>query len=230
MNDKIYENTNKLSISIMGDSISTFKGFNPYGYAVYYNEDVAYENELSSVNDTWWMQVIGGLGGKLSLNNSYSGSFVAGEYQTSACSKNRCAFLDNGAKPDVILVYMGTNDRGYALDIKPDEPDNTQYFYGGYKTMLKRIKANYPSAKVICATLLIAYKKGYENIAASPTILEHSKKYNQAIRRAVQEENCLLADIAAFGERYQTLDYAHPTKIGHNTMAKLWLESIKKYF
>lgn len=229
MNDKICEKTNKLNISVMGDSISTFKGWNPYGYAVYYNEDTAYENEISSVNDTWWMQVIDRLNGELCLNNSYSGSFVAGESPSSACSKNRCAYLDNGTKPDVILVYMGTNDRGFGIDIKTDEPDNTQYFYGGYKTMLKRIKANYPLAKVICATLLTAYKKGYAHIAASPAILELSKKYNQAIQRAVQEENCLLADIASFGERYETLDYAHPTQAGHNTMAKLWFESIKKY-
>ena len=63
----------KYKVSILGDSISTYIGYNPRGYAVYYKDDKAYDNEINSVNDTWWKQVIDGLGGELCVNNSYSG-------------------------------------------------------------------------------------------------------------------------------------------------------------
>mgnify|MGYP006990122985 CR=1 FL=1 len=39
----------KYKVSIVGDSISTYEGFNPYGYPVYYKEDMAYDNEINSV-------------------------------------------------------------------------------------------------------------------------------------------------------------------------------------
>ena len=48
------------------------------------------------------------------------------------------------------------------------------------------------------------------------------------IRLAAKEEGCLLADIALADERYETLDYCHPTKNGHKEIAKLWLAELKK--
>lgn len=53
----------KLKISILGDSISTYAGYNPPCYPVYYKDDKAYENDIVSVNDTWWKQVIDAVGG-----------------------------------------------------------------------------------------------------------------------------------------------------------------------
>lgn len=50
-------------ISILGDSISTYVGYNPYGYAVYYKDDRLCDNDITDVNDTWWKQVIDALGG-----------------------------------------------------------------------------------------------------------------------------------------------------------------------
>ncbi len=71
-------------ISIIGDSISTYPGYNPYNYPVYYKDDRAYDNEIRSVEDTWWKQVIDSVGGELCVNNSYSGSLVAGGHESSA--------------------------------------------------------------------------------------------------------------------------------------------------
>ena len=77
-------------ISIMGDSISTYEGYNPPHYHVYYTLQMAKANGLQSVKDTWWQQVIDGLGGELCVNNSYSGSVVAGMGVKPACSEQRC--------------------------------------------------------------------------------------------------------------------------------------------
>lgn len=208
----------KLKISILGDSISTYAGYNPPCYPVYYKDDIAYENDIASVNDTWWKQVIDAVGGELCENNSYSGSLVFGNVSSSACSDERCSGLHGTNKPNVILIYMGTNDRGYGIKI--------QKFYEAYRTMLRRLKKNYPTAKIVCATLLLCYyKNGEGKLNAESVVAEF--EYNNAIRAAVKDENCILADIAFSGKCYETLDGCHPTKNGHSLIAKLWLEKLK---
>lgn len=213
-------------ISIVGDSISTYIGYNPCNYPVYYKDDRAYDNEIESVDDTWWKQVIDNLGGELCVNNSYSGSLVAGDYESSACSAERCSRLHSDAKPDLILIYIGTNDRGFEVDVGIESPQNTQKFYGAYRAMLRQLKTNYPSAKIICATLLMGKLKDTVNLAYD-RFMRKDDRYNEAIRLAVKEEGCLLADIALLDERYETLDYCHPTKCGHKLIAKLWIEALK---
>lgn len=212
-------------ISILGDSISTYIGYNPYGYAVYYKDEKLYDNDIASVNDTWWKQVIDALDGELCINNSYSGSTVAGTFMPSACSQERCSHLHDESNPDIILVYIGTNDRGLEVAVGIDNPHDTQKFYGAFRTMLKQIKNNYPSAKIVCATLLMGYKKDSQNLAYDRFMREDAR-YNDAIRLAVKEEGCLLADLALAGECYENLDYCHPTKAGHSTISSLWMESL----
>lgn len=213
-------------ISIVGDSISTYLGYNPYGYPVYYKEDRAYDNEIESVEDTWWKQVIDSVDGELCINNSYSGSLVAGDYESSACSAERCFKLHSDVNPDLILIYIGTNDRGFEIDVGLDSPNDTQKFYGAYRAMLRQLKINYPSAKIICATLLMGKLKDTVSLSYD-RFMRKDDRYNEAIRLAVKEERCLLADIARSDERYETLDYCHPTKCGHKLMAQLWVEALK---
>ncbi len=208
----------KCKISVLGDSISTYAGYNPSGYPVYYKDDAAYENDIDSVDDTWWKRVIDAIGGELCVNNSFSGSLVFGDYAASVCSEERCSGLHGADKPDIILAFMGTNDRGYGIEV--------QKFFDAYCTMLRRIKKNYPAAKIVCATLLLGYRKGDEsNFKADGTVAESD--YNNAIRSAVKQENCLLADLAASEKCYETLDGCHPTKSGHRLIANLWLNELK---
>lgn len=51
-------------VSILGDSISTYEGYNPAGYAAFYEKATREWNGLSSVYDTWWAKVNGGILGK----------------------------------------------------------------------------------------------------------------------------------------------------------------------
>ena len=217
----------KYKVSILGDSISTYIGYNPRGYAVYYKEDKAYDNEINSVDDTWWKQVIDGLGGELCVDNSYSGSLVTGAFAPSACSAERCASLHDETVPDIILIYMGTNDRGFEMNLGENRPNDTMGFYGAYRAMLRQIKNNYPTAKIVCGTLLMGRLQAGQNLAYD-RFMKEDMRYNGVIRLAVKEEGCLLADIALADERYETLDYCHPTKSGHKEMAKLWLAELKK--
>lgn len=91
--------------------------------------------------------------------------------------------------------------------------------------MLRRIKKNYPAVKIVCATLLLGYRKdGEGKLNAGSAIAEFD--YNNVIRLAVKEENCLIADLAASGKCYETLDGCHPTKIGHRLIAELWVNNL----
>lgn len=95
-------------ISIMGDSISTFYGFNPEGYSVFYDEYNAERNSLTSVNDTWWVKVSRFFRAHISVNNSYSGSTVYDTEFPSASSPERTSYLHRKHKyPDIILIYIG---------------------------------------------------------------------------------------------------------------------------
>ena len=44
-------------VSVLGDSISTYEGYIPANYKLYYDEDRQKINGLISVYDTWWAKV-----------------------------------------------------------------------------------------------------------------------------------------------------------------------------
>lgn len=44
-------------VSLIGDSISTYSGYNPEGYSVFYDYHLQQKNGLSSIYDTWWAKV-----------------------------------------------------------------------------------------------------------------------------------------------------------------------------
>lgn len=220
--------TKKLKVSILGDSISTYYGFTDFGYSVYYMDDKAYENGIESVDDIWWKQVIDGIGGELCVNNSFSGSLVSQDSPSSACSKERCERLSKEDSPDVILIYTGTNDRGHGVPIESDGMSEEKTFYGSYRLMLRRIKENYPQAKIVCGDLLLGYREDSDEKKQRKQWPYYVQEFNNAIKLAAAEENCLIADLASYKLQYETLDYCHPTKEGHKTMAELWLMELNK--
>ena len=61
---------------IFGDSYSTFKGYIPEGYEVYYSEEENSETDVRKVEETWWFQVFKEKNFNLMLNNSWSGSTI----------------------------------------------------------------------------------------------------------------------------------------------------------
>ena len=105
--------------SILGDSISTLDGYNPRGYNVFYKENNCEKSAVREMSDTWWGKVIDFFGGELLVNNSWSGSRVTklpskDSLFPSGCSDERTSALHiNNVKPDVIIVYLGTNDWAY---------------------------------------------------------------------------------------------------------------------
>ena len=215
-------------ISILGDSISTFSGKNPPGYSVYYDRRMQSANSLYFAGKTWWGRVIKALGGKLCVNNSYSGSRVCGADHVSGCSEERTGGLHTPShRPDVILIYMGFNDFGYGMTPDYAEGDERMAFDSAYKRMLDSVRRHYPEAKIIGGTVMRSFLRGDDDwIFPESFCGTELERYNEVIRRVCREENCLLADLSALGKLYETLDGVHPTAEGHKTIAEAWIESL----
>ena len=106
---------------IFGDSYSTFKGYVPDRYAVYYPENDKFETDVKNVCQTWWYQVVEEAGFKLALNNSWSGSTIGYTgYNNTDCSKSssfiyrlkqliESDFFEEN-QIDTVFVFGGTND------------------------------------------------------------------------------------------------------------------------
>ena len=111
----------KSNTIIFGDSYSTFKGYVPEGYAIYYSENERPETDVTQVSQTWWYQVVEKADLKLVLNNSWSGSTIGYTgYNNTDCSKSSSfiyrlrQLIENDffAKNqiDTVFVFGGTND------------------------------------------------------------------------------------------------------------------------
>ena len=81
------------NFSVLGDSISTFQGYSPWG-AAHYSPDLGAATGVHTVEDTWWMQVIRALQGRLLSNLSISGNTIStagtmGGFPASNCTAYR---------------------------------------------------------------------------------------------------------------------------------------------
>ena len=107
------------SISILGDSYSTFQGYlQPDTNAVWYWDNPnAMNTDVHHVRETWWHQFIKNNGYRLCVNNSFSGSTICysgyktnGPDFTDYSDRAFVTRLDKLGCPDIIFVFGGTND------------------------------------------------------------------------------------------------------------------------
>ena len=95
--------------------------------------------------------------------------------------------------------------------------------------MLKGIKAFYPSAHIVCGTLMRSYIKDKINWVFPENFAgEKFSDFNVAIREATHVEKCSLVDLESLNYRYETLDGTHPTVQGHAMLAQAWVECLRK--
>ncbi len=104
----------KLSVSILGDSYSTYEGYlTPSTNAVWYQvKNAGNKTDVTSVRQTWWHQLIGSQGWKLCVNNSYSGSTIChtGYDGNDFSDRSFLTRMDNLGCPDILFVFGATND------------------------------------------------------------------------------------------------------------------------
>ena len=106
---------------IIGDSYSTFRGYVPEGYEVYYAEEIIRETDVTKVEETWWHQVMDEAGLNLILNDSWCGAPIGYTgYEGEDCSQStsfiyRLRKLKNSGFFDkneiyTVFAFGGTND------------------------------------------------------------------------------------------------------------------------
>lgn len=219
-------------VSILGDSISTFEGYNPPGYLVFYDQEMQVKNGLTCVYDTWWAKVNQKLHAYLCVNNAYSGSKVSGNSFPATSGSERIDLLCKGdMNPDYILLYIGFNDFGNGVQIEGNNEmaGDVSSFTEAYRLMLMRLKNKYSESKIICATLMRTLVKNQENWVFP----EYYKgvafeEYNDVIRNVSVQCGCDLADLGRMNIRYETLDGSHPTALGHTTIANAWINALNE--
>lgn len=170
----IFEQYNGKTLSILGDSISTYSGYIPDD-----NRSRYPEGDVDSVDKTYWKKIIDTLGMKLGVNESWAGSLVSWDGTTESsdigedkyiASENRISRLDDNGTPDIILIFAGTNDIGHEVEI--GEINNLTYaedvsnlsvstFSESYTAMIMRVQYYYPKSKILVLTPCFAKYTSY---------------------------------------------------------------------
>ncbi|MBE6590471.1 MAG: SGNH/GDSL hydrolase family protein [Ruminococcaceae bacterium] len=158
------------SLSLLGDSITTYQNVSNNteinttigGNAVYYSPA-----QRLYLADTWWNQLIKDSEMTLCVNNAWSGSLIWGG--NGNIWQSRCVNLHIDtdyaktnsikAEPDVILVWMGTNDYngnhdlGTALTaadvVTADGFAEPQNVCQAYYIALSKMKERYPNSEIL---------------------------------------------------------------------------------
>ena len=177
--------TSAVRIGLIGDSISTFEGWLPEGYAAYYPKTAS---EITEVTHTYWYRLIYDLmpDATLDRNLAYSGSRVS---KIGAADSDKYDFvsrIDNVGfdNPDIVLIHGGTNDRRvstpdhvplgeYGFDLPLDQLDR-YCFRSSYVCMVRKIMEKHPGVKIVCIIGDTLNTEKYQGLADSiRAIAEH---------------------------------------------------------
>jgi lysophospholipase L1-like esterase len=221
------------TLSVLGDSISTWGGVsNNTAYNTTIGTNNPYYNggnmtTLSALNQTYWGSVMGKYNMSLCVNNSFSSGRLVEDWIADSngvhipSALTRCTELanKNGITPDVIAIYIGTND---FKTPKSEAGDYTtaEEFGIAYQTMLDSIATQYSGAKVFCFTLIPNNQR---------TDQTEWNAYNEQIRTVVANNDCaVLVDIAQNSgidwNNYTnyTVDGVHPNLAGMKKIADVF--------
>ena len=228
------------TISILGDSISTFAGYIPTADGINLEHKTFYPNSaIKTVDETWWMQVIHEMDAKLGINESWSGSRVLNTIDGNSgnlgedaamASLTRIQNLGSNGTPDVILFFGGTNDIAFSSPLgtfdeetAPKIADLTatkwETYADAYVAAIMRMQYYYPQAQIV---------------AISPT--ENKYYYDAQMRSqyiSVMEVICkhygvTFIDLTENGFTTDMLaDVTHPSTIGMDKIAETVLSYLK---
>lgn len=147
---------------ILGDSYSTFAGYNPVGYDIFYPGPAV--DDVLKVGDTWWYRLSEMANLRIIQNNSWSGSTVCKDVrqpqppESSFLFRMRCVLSHDGIdhhKPDLILLFGGTNDSWLDRTVGENiygvrTEDQLWSVLPAFCEMLDYVSAENPQAQVVC--------------------------------------------------------------------------------
>ena len=147
---------NRLRVSILGDSYSTFQGYIPEGNEAWYYTSVdTSRTDVDNVTQTWWWQVISQSGCLIEKNDSYSGATISNHgYNNEDYSyRSFVTRLPRLGSPDVIFIFGGTNDDWAGAELGKYQYDNfAQADFFTYRPalayLLEQAKERYPNVRI----------------------------------------------------------------------------------
>lgn len=151
-------------VMIFGDSYSTFAGYIPEGYAVYYSENERPTTDVRRVEQTWWHSICSDMSLELVLNDSWSGSTLGNTGYDGDCSETSSficrleRLIDEGFfeknEVDTVFVFGCTNDSWAHVpygEIKLTEQTKEDLFLvcPAVCYFIKKLRETLPEANII---------------------------------------------------------------------------------
>lgn len=207
-------------ISIYGDSVSTFAGWLPEGYAPYYPINPV---NVLNVEETWWYNAISKVNAKFLMNASYSNTGVVTTGSAEALKGTEISRIKNLRKdnqdPDIIIIYLGINDCKRDVSAKN--------FKEGYITMIERMQKEFVNTDIMICTLN-ACSFSFQQCYA---LLD---EYNVALREIASEFNLALIELDKVITEENKAQYManmlHPNRAGMDEIANEVIKVLKNKY
>lgn len=244
------------SMSILGDSISTYAGISDdsaLGYsshAAWYKASNMAGYNMTDENDTWWMQAINNNNMTLEANNSWGGAYVIdgktadGESTDDPQNSGMIRAEHLGDNPDIIAVFMGANDiikigadpgtfnaETYA-NVGTDITSST-VFVDAYSVMAKRLLSFYPDSDIYLFTIMY-------NGRVSSNLLDSYNDVIRGIANYSDSDNIHLVDLSVGNgteivdetnyTTYLGSDNIHPNAVGMDYITSVFEKSLKEVY
>lgn len=213
-------------LGILGDSISTYKGYIPNGFVHFPYYASSDDGGMITLEQTWWRITQQTLGCRLGINNSYSGTCVMNEYGYTTSAENisrlqHSTRFDN-LLPDIMIIYMGNND---ALV----QNLNTANFEKSYRNMLNNLYTLYPNIQLFLGTL--SYEKYFVGKDYYEEHVLVTAEVNRIIQSLASEYNLPIIDFAtAYSDSSYLFDTIHPNVLGMKALANVAIDAISKFY
>ena len=212
-----------LKISFLGDSISTFYAEGSEMNSYYGGENEffypRYSHSIKTVDLTWWCKLIKNNNMVLGVNNSWSGSQACGSGNSAGQSDYRINTIDENGDPDIVIVYLGTNDLGSNRTIADLE--------AAIKTIITKINARC-DAQIFLTTL------GYSAYKGGSYTDENRVLYNAKLRELAKTYECGIVPLDEYvvTDNYMIYleDSLHYNAKGANLLSLIAEKALKDYY
>lgn len=205
---------NQRTFSILGDSISTFQGYNPQANDIFYPRE---GHDVIHVEETWWHILASRNNLTLVANESYSGSRISrtGVRPLSSCFADEVRQAPLAGS--IIIVFGGTNDWGQL-----EQPTTLEIFTEAYRNLVTMMVSRHRDSTLYFCTPLQRTDRSLESANVHGwTQLDLA----QIIRSTVASTpGANLIELATYPITHGDgllADGVHPTKAGMRVLATL---------
>ena len=174
--------------------------------------------DVRTVDKTWWGQLINNTNMILGVNNSWSGSTAVGTDESAGCSDARINTLIQNGNPDIVILYLGTNDLCSGFSVES--------FVAAYEMILSKIYN-------LCATQVYVCTLGYTEYTGMKYTEEGRIAYNKAIRAFAEKHNLGVIPLDEYvqEDNYKLYlnDYLHYKYKGTTLLSQIFEKAICDY-